>query len=69
MDLTGRSPKRSSRTNERVSVGFHLDANHVRVVPINNRKGSTIVESWKQLQLTFQKAGVSPKTHVLDNET
>ena len=45
-------------------VGYHFDVNHIRVVPIKNRKGSTIVEAWKQLQ-----SGVASKTYVLDNET
>ena len=68
MDLTGRFRKRSIRRNEHVSLGCHLDANHIRVAPIKNRKGSTIAEAWKQLQSTFKKIGLAPKTYVLDNE-
>ena len=47
MDLTGRFPKRSSRGNEYILVGYHFDANHIRGIPIKNRKGSTILEAWK----------------------
>jgi len=50
-------------------VGYHFDANHIRGIPIKNRKGSTILEAWKELQSTFEQAGIAPKTYVLDNET
>ena len=69
MDPIGRFPKRSSRVNECILIGYHFDSNQIRAVPIKNKKCSTIAEAWIQLQSTFQKAGVSPKTYVLDNET
>ena len=45
IDLTGRFPKRSSRGNQYIIVSYHYDANHIRAIPIKNRKGQTITEA------------------------
>ena len=42
MDLTGRFPKSSSRRNECMLVGYHFDANYIRVASIKKIKGPTI---------------------------
>ena len=68
MDLTGKFPRKSSRGNEYLLIGYNYDANHIRAIPIKNRKGPTITEAWKQLHRDFKKAGAAPKTYVLDNE-
>ena len=36
MDLTGIFPKRSSRGNEHILVGYHYDANYIHGMPLNN---------------------------------
>jgi len=68
MDLTGRFPRRSSRGNEYILVGYYYDANHIKGIPINNRCGPTITEAWEQLHKTFKLAGAPPDTYALDNE-
>ena len=67
MDLTGRSPKRSSRVNECILVEYHCDANCVEGIPTKNRKGPTIAAAWKLLHNTLKKSGVAPQAFVLDN--
>ena len=68
MDLTGRFPRKSSRGNEYLLIGYHYDANHIRAIPIKNRKGPTITEAWQQLHHDFKQAGSAPITYILDNE-
>ena len=68
IDLTGRFPKCSSRGNQYILIGYHHDANHIRAIPIKNRKGQTITEAWEDLHHAFTKAGIAPQTYVLDNE-
>jgi len=68
MDLTGNFPKRSSRGNEYILVGYHYNANHIRGIPIKNQQGPTIKEALEQLHQDFKKAGVALQTYVLDNE-
>jgi len=46
IDLTGRFPKKSSRGNEYILVGYHHDGNCVLGQPIRDRRGSTIIEAW-----------------------
>ena len=68
MDLTGRFPRRSSRGNEYILVAYHFDANYIKGVPIKNRRGAIITETWEALHDEFKLAGGEPKTYVLDNE-
>ena len=68
MDLTGRFPRRSSRGNEYILVAYHFDANYIKGVPIRNRRGQIITETWEALHEEFKLAGGAPKTYVLDNE-
>ena len=68
MDLTGRFPRKSLRGNECILIGYHYDANHIKAIPIKNRRGPTTTEAWEKLHHDFKKAGASPKTCVLDNE-
>ena len=69
IDLTGRFPKKSSSGNECILVGYHHDGNCVLGEPIKDRRGSTITEAWKIIHDHFKKAGSSPETYVMDNET
>ena len=68
LDLTGRFPRRSSRGNEYILVAYHYDANLIKAIPLKNRRGQTITESWQLLHNEFQRAGEAPKVYVLDNE-
>ena len=69
IDLTGRFPKKSSRGNEHILVGYHHNGNCILGEPIKDRRGPTITEAWKQLHDAFKLAGASPETYVMDNET
>ena len=68
LDLTGWFPKKLSRGNEYVIVGYHFDANCILATPIRNKKGATIADGWRTLHNDFKKVGVAPSTYVLDNE-
>mgnify|MGYP003330606412 CR=1 FL=1 len=68
MDLTGRFPKKSSRGNQYILVGYHYDANYIHGIPIKNRKGQSIGDAWMELNNMFKKAGVALEMFVLDNE-
>ena len=69
MDLTGRFPKRPSRGNEYILVGYHYDGNYIHGIPVKDRKWHSIAEAWKKLNDIFKKASVPPQMFVLDNET
>ena len=68
MGLTGRFPKRSSRENEHILLGYHYEYNQIEGIPMKNRKGPTIAAAWKLLHNMFKKSGIVPQTFVLDNE-
>jgi hypothetical protein len=68
LDLTGRFPRKLSRRNGFLLIGYYHDANHIRAKPIKNRKEATITEAWEKLYTDFKKAGLAPQTYVLDNE-
>ena len=69
MDLTGRFPKKSSRGNEYILVGYHYDGNYIHGIPLKDRRGQSISNAWQQLNNVFKKSGVMPEMYVLDNET
>ena len=46
VDLTGRFPKRSSRGNEYILVGYHYDGNTIVATPIRDRTATSIVNAW-----------------------
>ena len=69
MDLTGLFTQKSSQGHEYILVRYHYDSNLIHGIPVKNRKGSTISESWEKLNEMFSKAGEAPSTWVLDNET
>jgi len=69
MDLTGRFPYTSRRGNQYILVGYHYDANYIAVTPLKRRTGTEITNGWKKLNATFAKAGMQPRTYIMDNET
>ena len=44
MDVTSRFPRKSSRRNEYILVRYYFDTNHIRVIPIKDRRGQTITK-------------------------
>ena len=60
-DFTGRFPMQSSRGNQ-------YDANCIYEVAVKDRKAVTLTNAWQHLYDLFAKAGVVPKTYVMDNE-
>ena len=69
INLTSRFPQRSSRVNEYVLVRYNYNANYIRAELIKNRKGVTITKASEKTHKIFTKAGVSPNTCILNNET
>ena len=67
-DLTGRFPFQSTRGNKYILIGYHPDSNAILAKAVKDRTSSTLTSAWEQLHSRFQKAGVAPKTYVLDNE-
>ena len=49
-------------------VGCNYCAKHIIGVPLRNKKGATIAESWQHIHNKFKKSGFAPDTYVLDNE-
>ena len=39
MDLTGKFPRKSSRGNEYLLIGYNYDTNYIRVIPIKTGEG------------------------------
>ena len=46
-DLMGKFPRKSSRGNEYLLIGYNYDTNHIRAIRIKNRRGPTITEAWE----------------------
>ena len=69
MDLTGRFPKKSSRGNKYIMVVYNYDANYIHGLPLKNRKGAIIADTWQQLHNLFKFTSIAPEVYVLDNET
>ena len=69
MDLTGRFPFCSSRGNEYILICYNYDANAILGVPLKNRQAATITKGWNILHQQCSRAGVTPSTWILDNES
>jgi len=68
IDLTRRFPKRLSRDNKYILVVYYYDRNYIHSIPVKNRKGTTIITTWKELNDLFKSSGVAPEIYILDNE-
>ena len=42
-------------------IAYCFDDNHIRALPIKNRRGPTITEVWESLHNNFKTAGAAPK--------
>ena len=68
LDLTEHFPKCSSRGNQYIMVSYYYNANHIRAVPIKNRRKQTITKAWEELHSTTAKARAALQIYILDNE-
>ena len=69
MDLTGKFPYISRRGNQYILVGYHYDANYIAAVPVKRRTAGEMTKGWEILHRKFSRAGSTPTTYVMDNET
>lgn len=68
MDLMGRFPYQSSRSNDYMMGAYHYDGNNIRIELLNNHQAKTIVDAWTTTNATFAAAGTHPNNYILDNE-
>lgn len=67
-DLTGKFPLQSSRGNNYILVAYHMDANAILLTPVKNRTAGVLLDAWKSVNNCFTRAGLKPKTRIMDNE-
>ena len=67
-DLTGIFPYRSTRGNQYLFIGYHFDTNTILATPIKNKRAETITVAWKDQNEKFKRAGIEPRTYIMDNE-
>ena len=47
---------------------YHYDANIILFKVIKNRRAATLTTAWTAINNRLKKAGVDPKTYIMDNE-
>jgi hypothetical protein len=67
-DQTGRFPVQATTGNKYVVVVYDYDSNAILAEPIANRRDTSIRNAISKLHQRLRRAGVIPKTHILDNE-
>ena len=67
-DQTGAFPTRSQRGNKYIMVMVEIDSNAILVEPMKSRKDAEMIRAYKSLMKRLQRAGITVKKHVLDNE-
>ena len=67
-DQTGKFPQRSQAGNKYIMVMVDIDSSAILVEPIKNRTDAELTRAYSALMLRLQRAGVTPRKHVLDNE-
>ena len=67
-DQTGKFPYISSRGNRYVMVGIHVDGNYIFMEAMKNRTEAQMIEAYQQMFKRIERAGLSVKKHILDNE-
>jgi hypothetical protein len=65
---TGKFPKKSSKENHYIMVLIEIDCNAILVEAMKNRSAGEMIRAYLVLVSSLHNAGVSPKTHILDNE-
>ena len=68
MDLTGRFPYKSSRSNECILIAYHIDSNAILGQAIKKRLALTITNAWKQFYSIINHTSATPNSWILDNE-
>ncbi len=67
-DQTGQVPTRSQSSNKYIMLLVEIDSNTILVEPIKSRKDQEMIRAYNALLLQLKRAGIIPKTHVLDNK-
>ena len=67
-DITGKSPQKSIRVNQYISIAYHYDVNCILVEPMQDRTSTSITNAWSKLNDIFAQSGAVPCTYVMDNE-
>jgi hypothetical protein len=68
LDQTGQFPTRSKRGNKYIMIMVEIDSSAILLEPMKSRKDSEMIRAYNALLQRLQRAGVSPKKHVMDNE-
>jgi len=67
-DQTGQFPKRSLSGNRYIMVMVDIDSSGILVEPMKSRKDAEMIRAYQSLVQRLQRANITPKKHVLDNE-
>ena len=67
-DMTGKFPRRSTRGNNYIMIGYHYDANTILAQPMRDRSAASMTAVWKHLHDKYKRAAVAPNIYILDNE-
>ena len=66
-DQTGKFPTQSQCGNKYVMVIVKIDSNAILLESMNSKKDAEMIRAYDSLVLQLKRAGIVPKTHVLDN--
>ena len=67
-DQTGQFPTRSLSGNKYIMVMVEIDSSGILVEPMKSRKDAEMIRAYQTLIQRLQRANITPKKHVLDNE-
>ena len=67
-DQTGRFPVTSSRGNKYIMIAYDYDSNNILAEPIKSRTSLHIKNYYQTMSKLLCSRGMTPKTHVLDND-
>ena len=67
-DQTGRFPITSSRCYKYIIIAYDYDSNNILAEPIKSRTILHIKNAYQTMRKLLCSRGLSPRTHVLDNE-
>ena len=67
-DQTGCFPIISSRGYKYIMIAYDYDSNNILVEPIKSRTSLHINDDYQTMRKLLCRKGLTPRTHVLDNE-
>ena len=67
-DQTGRFPITSSRGYKYIMIAYDYDSNKILAEPIKSRASLHINDAYQKMRKLLCSKGLTPRTHVLDNE-